>query len=161
MYWRIKKAWFVFFTDRDWDQGYLIDYLILKYTSMGLYFARHGLIIDEERKKQVHECWELRKYLKRYSNAFDIVHAKQQKEFKDKFGWEHKSELIFGEINEKGYGEITFKEIIPEGISEEDKKASKEWWNKTCTSLDEYTYQNTALDKYSSLFVKYIHGLWD
>jgi hypothetical protein len=146
----------------DWDQGYLINYLIIKYTSMGLYFAKFGIVIDKDRKEQVRYCWELRRELKKYTNAWDTANKLRLKDFKTKFGWTYDSEILFTPVKDMdGYTELNFKIIAPEGYTEEQKIIAEEYWHSLYSIYKEEDIEQEALDKYGKLFVEYIRGLWD
>lgn len=152
-----KRQYRKFLKERNWDFDFssIFDFLELKLTVMGLEFAIFGRCVDN--RKQAHECWEARREIKRYYNAFDIVEAECQKEFFEKYGCRYDFQILSNYIKETGLYSLDYECISPV----EDKKEAEEFWYSLKQHEREYEMQQKAKNKAFELIAKNIEGWWD
>ncbi len=161
--WHRKIQYFKFFMfhNAEYDQCFLVDMLILKLTFMGLQFAKFGVIADKERKEQVHTIWETRKRLKKFNGAFDILYEKACKAFKEKYGFDYISEMIW---ESEGNGISKFeglKIISPLPISKEQSEEMEEYFREKFPFEAEYELEKQMISEACELIKENIFGWWD
>jgi len=142
-----------FLKESNWefDHSSITNFLELKLTIMGLYFAKFGIVIDDDRKKQVHTIWQTRKYLRNYQNAFDIVEEQCQKKFVEKYGCRYECELT----TDDHYLCINCSSKI------ENKEEAKAYWNSLDEFKLEYEYQQDQLKKVFDSMQNNMMTWWD
>lgn len=126
-----KQQYKKFLKEQNWDFDHssITQFLDLKLTIMGLYFAKFGIVVDEDRKQQVHTIWQTRKYLRNYENAFDITYEQCQKQFREKYGTDYKYEFEYKQNTNKTFS-VTGK-MISDVVNREEAelywKSLKHW----------------------------------
>ena len=159
VYWKQKLARYIIKEYQPWDQTYLMEYLILKFTFMGLYFVKFG--ICEESKKQAHDCWMMRKHIKEYQSFRDKADAMKEALFLKEFGFPYAPTYDLVSYTD-GMGQkistIHVDYHIPEGsIVTEDGISA---FIRKNNDLD-YDIGQKALDNFAKVFVSSVRGLWD
>jgi len=163
--WHRKIQYFKFFMfhNAEYDQCFLVEILILKLTFMGLQFAKFGVIIDEERRKQVHSIWETRKRLKKFNNAFEILYEQASKKFKEKYGFAYESEMIWEDKNDgSDCSEYKGSKIIaPVPITVEQSNEMEEYFREAFPFEAEYNLEKQMINEACELIKENIFGWWD
>ena len=152
-----KRKYKKFLKEDNWDFDFssILYFLELKLTIMGTYFAKYGICVDK--KKQAHECWEARREIKRYFNAFDITYEQCQKEFIAKYGCKYEFTMYSEPIEGSPLHSLEFRVISPV----EDKEEAEKFWHSLKQHEREYEMQQKAKNKAFELIAKNIEGWWD
>lgn len=133
----------------EWDDSGWVELNILKLTMMGLYFAKFGVIIDEEKKLQVRTIWKTRKALLDYQNSFDYCYAKGQEKFKEKYGVPYETGDMVWEPSSTHLNASEFKGIhvvSPKCNSWEEEKKISDYFHTDCFKImDEYEREREVL----------------
>ncbi len=145
----------------DYDWGSFIELNILKLTMMGLQFAKFGVVIDEDRKKQVRTIWEARRNLKKVINAWDITYDESQKMFKSIFGFEYHSDCEFVDVPDTKYSTLKFNVITPTPVDEEQKKVIEDTWHGIFSFGIEYEFQKKHLAMAFDVMKDNLFSWWD
>lgn len=160
--WKKRKYYrFIRKENYDFDWASIIDINILKFTIMGLQFAKFGVIIDEDRKKQVRTIWAARKELKTCRDAWEIVYNKAQKLFKEKYGFKFETKF---EYIKRPDGMVELGEsfpITPKLITLEEGREMVKYWHEIFGGSDEYNLQKDSLKKAFKIIEKNIFHWWD
>ncbi len=151
-----NKQYRKFFKHANYDSdfcSYLL-FLEIKFTCMGLHFAKYG--ICEDNKIQARQMWKARNLLKSYLNASTIAHEICQKEFFKKFGCRYEAELA-SRKNDSGTYSIDF--VCTSQV--ENKEEADEFWK----SLKEWELARTIEVNSKKLLFEYIsenlENWWD
>ena len=160
--WQYAK--FFLFKNAEFDQGYLFEFMELKLTMMGLYFAKFGIVVKEAQRKQVRTIWQARKHLQNYLNASEIVYERGQKKFIEKYGVRHEYGDMVTKPCEDGVMVqfLGWKVASPAGLTPEQEQEVNDFWHKECNSFEyEYNYSNDQLKKFWKVFYKNVRHWWD
>ena len=160
--WKLKQYMkFLRKENYDFDWGSIIDMNILKLTMMGLQFAKFGVIVDEDRKKQVRTIWAARRELKNCRDAFDIVWVQAQRKFKEKYGFEFESTFTWKALP-NGMSQLEEAvPITPEPVSDEKAKEMSAYWDSLFDLSDEWKLEKASLKKAFKIIAKHIFSWWD
>lgn len=147
-----------FLKDENWefDHSSITSFLDLKLTIMGLYFAKFGNVVDEDRKKQVHTIWQARKYLRNYLNAFEWSEEQCQKKFREKYNCDYKFEMV-STPRDKLTSYIDFKCTS----QVEDKEEAEKYWNSLKDWELEDQREREQLKKAFDYIHEHIGSWWD
>ena len=139
----------------DFDFSSILTFLELKFTIMGLYFAKYG--ISTENKKQARELWSARKDIKLYYNSFNEAYKHCQDTFFDKYKCKFETKMRWTPDNNRNLLKLDIDVISPV----ENKEEAEQFWN----SLKIFNLEVGLENKYlNSLFTKIkdnIRGWWD
>jgi len=143
----------------DWDFYALLNLNIKKLTMMGLYFAKWGVVIDVERKKQVRTIWQARHYLLNTVNAYDIIEKRAQKEITEKYG----SPFKYGEMitESKKNGDYIFKGFILDSPKVEPDKEKEVRDLYHSYTKKEYPFMDENVKKAFEVISSNIFTWWD
>lgn len=152
-----KRQYRKFLKERNWDFdfGSIFDFLELKLTIMGLEFAIFGRCVDN--RKQAHECWEARREIRRYDNAFDITYEACQKEFFEKYGCRYEFKMYSEPVKGSPLRSLGFRVISPV----EDKEEAETFWQSLKQHEREHEMKQRSKKKAFELIEKNIEGWWD
>lgn len=162
--WRkLQYAKFFLFKNAEFDQGYLLEFLELKLTMMGIYFAKFGIVIDVDRKKQVHTIWQARKHLQNYINSSDIILARGQKKFIEKYGVPYElGDMITKPCDNGGEQLLGWKVASPKNLTAEQEKEVNDYWHSECFNFEkENKYSEEQLKQFWKIFSKNLCTWWD
>lgn len=153
-----KQQYKKFLKESNWDFDHcsITSFLELKLTIMGLYFAKFGIVINEDRKKQVRTIWQARKYLRNYQNSFDWAQKQCQKKFRDKYGCDYEVKMFTAPKDEKT------SYLHFECISQvENKEEAEEYWFSLKEHDIEYNREREQLKKAFDQIYEHIGSWWD
>lgn len=147
-----------FLKDENWefDHSSITSFLDLKLTIMGLYFAKFGIVIDEDRKKQVHTIWQARKYLRNYLNAFDWAQKQCQKKFRDRYGCDYEVKMFTVPRDD----ETSYLHFECASKVENKEEAEKYWFSLKERDI-EYNREREQLKKAFDQIYEHIGSWWD
>lgn len=140
----------------EFDHSSITSFLDLKLTAMGLYFAKFGHVIDEDRKKQIRSIWQARKYLRNYQNSFDWAQKQCQKKFRDKYGCDYEVKTFFVSRDDKT-SYLHFKCVS----QVENKEEAEEYWLSLKECDIEYNREREQLKKAFDQIYEHIGSWWD
>jgi hypothetical protein len=146
----------------DYDYASILNMLYFKLTKMGLHFARWGVVIDEDRKKQVRTIWKARNELRKAVNAGDIVYDTAMAKFKKKYGFPYESEMIWESDKEGKFSTLKgFKIIAPVRLTPEKEKEMQAFWYKHYGHDMEDALQRKAIKEAFKIIQENIWTWWD
>jgi hypothetical protein len=148
---------FILKRNREWDYVYFLELIARKLTSMGLYFAKHGVVEREDRVKQVHEIWKTRKHINNVLNCTEILGKKADQLIFDKYKKHYCSE-IETEKNEDGNYSIKLKIT---GFLPEEEDDVEQLYRSIAGIEAENKYQQEELKLAFESIQKNIFGWWD
>jgi len=148
-----KRQYRQFLKNENWDFDFasIINFLILKFTIMGLQFAKFGVCVDEDRKQQVRELWQARRYLKQYLSAYEWAEKLCQKVFFERYGCAYTTEMSV----KNGYLEITCTSPV------EKPEEAREFWHSLRIFDQEYQRGQECLKRAFEHIHTHILGWWD
>lgn len=140
----------------DFDHSSITSFLELKLTIMGLYFAKFGIVVDEDRKKQVHTIWQARKYLRNYQNSFDWAQKQCQKKFREKYGCDYEIRM-FTTPKDSKTSFLNFECISPV----ENKEEAEQYWLSLKEWDIEYNRDREQLKLAFEYMQEHMRTWWD
>ncbi len=153
-----KKQYKKFFKESNWDFDHssITFFLELKLTIMGLQFAKFGIVVEEDRKKQVRSIWQARKYIKNYINAFDWAQEYCQNIFREKYNCDYTYRMFLTPYD-KNMSTLNF-----ECTSKvENKEDADDFWKSLNELGVEYDRERDQLKKAFDYIFENIFSWWD
>jgi hypothetical protein len=146
----------------DYDYAGILNMLYFKLTKMGMYFARWGVTIDTERKKQVRTIWQARNEIRKAVDAWDIVYDNARAKFQKKYGFPYESELIWESDKEGKFSTLKgVKLIAPLRVTPEKEEEMHAYWRKHSAHGMEDALQRKAIKEAFRIIQENIWTWWD
>jgi len=145
------------FRNREYDYNFLLEIIEKKLTTMGMYFARHGIAVFEERKEIVKGIWQARRYLRNSIHGDEILGKKADNAIFNKYNRHYELKII--NQNERiGTDSI---EIVVSGFLPEEQHEVKQLYESIGGAEIVSEYQRSELEKAFDIIAENIFGWWD
>lgn len=146
----------------DYDYSSILNMLYFKLTRMGLYFARWGIVVDEERKKQVRTIWKARREIGKAVDAWDIIYDRAMDKFQKRYGFPYSSEMMWESDKEGKFATLKgYKLIAPLHLTPEKEEEMHEFWRKHSSIDAESDLQRKAIKEAFKIIQENIWTWWD